>query len=69
MGLFSGNFFQNLGNISAVFSVGGAVIGEIESDDAALLAGQPFTVTAPAIKTYIQGKHVEIDVTVSVKPA
>lgn len=49
-------------NFFAILQLGAQIMGEVSAVIGSLGAGQP--VTLPGIRTYIAGKHVELDITI-----
>jgi hypothetical protein len=57
------NPLQILSDIGPAFQIAGAIAAQFETDVVEFEAGQP--VSVPAISTYIAGKHVSIEITVT----
>lgn len=49
-------------NFLTIISLGSSIAGALASAYVAFASGQ--TVTLPSVRTYIDGKHVEMDITI-----
>jgi hypothetical protein len=63
----SNSFIQALEDIPAALGLVTGILTEVEAEAVNFAAGQP--VSVPEIRTYLAGKHVKINVTISQLPS